>query len=137
MLGDVHDLQVLAKTIVDLTPMPDDGVPEGRSVLTSILQHDLAQRYAEYARRRDRVVRIAEACTRVAHRRGQRWRRRVPLVAAAVITTPVLVESCRRYIADHITVEDAAVEDAAAPEVVTAVVPTARRWSRTRPTSGS
>ena len=139
MLGDVHDLQMLANTIVELTPVPGDGVPERRSVLTAILEHDLAQRYAEYARRRDRVVRIAEACARVEHRRGQRWRRRVPLVAAAVITTPVLVESCRRYIADHVAFENEAVEDKAVTEVVpgavTPVVPAVvRRRARTRAT---
>ena len=137
MLGDVHDLQVLANTIVELTPVPDDGVSERRSALTGILEDDLAQRYAEYARRRDRVVRIAEACARVEHRREQRWRRRAPLVAAAVITAPALVESCRRYIANHITVEDEGVTEVV-PAAVTPVVPAVvRRRARTRATSES
>ncbi len=93
-LGDVHDLQVLGDTLVEVTPPDQIATPGVSTIRAGQLEDDLARRYADYIKRRDRVFMIAAACERVAKRQGS-WRIPVPLVAASVITAPVLIESIR------------------------------------------
>ena len=56
-----------------------------------LLEDDIARRYADYVKRRDRVFRIAEACARAAAR--PRWHFPLPLVAASLFTGPLVLES--------------------------------------------
>ena len=99
VLGEEHDLQVL-KDFVDARPAEngrpaeaEDGVTSDTSFISSLLMSDIRRLHAEYARRRERVFQIAEACTRAAGR--SRWRMSVPLVAVAAFTAPVVLVSLR------------------------------------------
>lgn len=93
LLGDVHDLQVLGETFAELTPKEQMAATEA-SPIRALLEDELARHYADYAKRRDRVFLIAEACRRAAKRQGS-WRIPVPLVAATVVAAPVFIESLR------------------------------------------
>lgn len=94
ILGDVHDGQVLLDLIDESSPTVEPR-SAGRSLLRALLEADLRRQYAEYARRRERIFHIADACSRAASR--SRWRAAAPLVAASVFTAPVLLESVREH----------------------------------------
>ncbi len=91
ILGDEHDLQVLMDFVGE-RPAENTVAPDA-SVISNLLMADIRRLHAEYAQRRHRVFQIAEACNRAASHR--RWRMPVPLVAAAVFTAPLVLESFR------------------------------------------
>jgi CHAD domain-containing protein len=93
-LGEVHDLQVLVDSLDGLTPEEQRGTSHS-SPMRVLLEDDIARRYAEYIKRRDRIGRIAEACARAA--RSPRWRLPVPLVVASAFTAPLVIESIRPW----------------------------------------
>ena len=91
ILGDEHDLQVLMD-FVGARPA-QNGVAPDTSVISNLLMADIHRLHSVYAQRRQWVFQIAEACTRAAGH--SRWRMPVPLVAAAVFTAPLVLESFR------------------------------------------
>ena len=91
VLGDEHDLQVLMD-LVSERPAENGAAPH-ESVVNILLMADIRRLHGEYARQRSRVFKIADVCT---HAAGHSRRRiPVPLVAAAVFTAPLVLESFR------------------------------------------
>ena len=91
VLGEEHDLQVLMD-LVNERPA-ENGAAADDSVISILLMADIRRLHAEYARQRQRVFKIADVCT---HAAGHSRRRiPVPLVAAAMFTAPLVLESFR------------------------------------------
>ena len=88
-LGDVHDAQVLIDSLGDL--LGSDASSTEAATLKALFEDDIARAHAEYARRRERVFAIAEACGRAAARERASRRQRRTLVAASVVAAPLLL----------------------------------------------
>lgn len=93
ILGDLHDVQVLADRASDSSPS-DGAASAGHSVIREILAAEIDRLAADYASRRERIFEIANACRRAASR--TRWRVARPLVAVTVLTAPLIIESLAR-----------------------------------------
>jgi CHAD domain-containing protein len=88
-LGDVHDAQVVVDSLDDL--LGHDASSTEAATLKALFEDDIARAHAEYARRRERLFTIAAVCARAATRAIASGRQRRALVAASLVTAPLLL----------------------------------------------
>ena len=92
VLGDLHDVQVLLD-LASEAPSPDGAAPAPGSPIRELLEAERDRYVSQYAKRRERILHIADVCRRASSRAKRRIPR--PLIAGAVLAAPLLLEFVR------------------------------------------
>ena len=92
LLGDIHDAEVLIAEIDDLAG--PEATPADIAAVKHTLEDDIARSHAEYLRKRDRVLTICEFSKRRVVQGPLHAAR--PLIAASIVTVPLLLVGSRR-----------------------------------------